>query len=74
MTVVGSNTNHPSVTNLPRVMIDGSFGSASEDLLNLETVLLAGVGVTPLLCKCFCIDLMASFQKQRGFENLVSDE
>ncbi|KAG9058792.1 hypothetical protein FS842_003581 [Serendipita sp. 407] len=34
---------------LPRVMIDGPFGSASEDFLNYETVLLvgAGIGVTP---------------------------
>jgi NADPH oxidase 2 len=34
---------------LPRVMVDGPFGSASEDFLNYETVLLvgAGIGVTP---------------------------
>lgn len=34
---------------LPRVMVDGPFGSASEDWLNYETVLLvgAGIGVTP---------------------------
>ncbi|KAF5371910.1 hypothetical protein D9757_010597 [Collybiopsis confluens] len=34
---------------LPRVMIDGPFGSASEDFLNYETVVLvgAGIGVTP---------------------------
>ncbi|KAG7095573.1 hypothetical protein E1B28_006306 [Marasmius oreades] len=34
---------------LPRVMVDGPFGSASEDFMNYETVLLmgAGVGVTP---------------------------
>ena len=34
---------------LPRVMVDGPFGSASEDYLNYETVLLvgAGIGVTP---------------------------
>jgi NADPH oxidase 2 len=34
---------------LPRVMIDGPFGSASEDFLKFETVLLvgAGIGVTP---------------------------
>lgn len=34
---------------LPRVMIDGPFGSASEDFLNYETILLvgAGIGVTP---------------------------
>lgn len=34
---------------LPRIMVDGPFGSASEDFLNFETVLLvgAGIGVTP---------------------------
>jgi len=47
--VVGTNTNHPKVPNLPRVMVDGPFGSASEDFLKFETVLLigAGIGVTP---------------------------
>ncbi|KAJ7583931.1 NADPH oxidase isoform 2 [Mycena floridula] len=34
---------------LPRVMIDGPFGSASEDFFQYETVMLvgAGIGVTP---------------------------
>jgi len=34
---------------MPRVMVDGPFGSASEDFLKFETVLLvgAGIGVTP---------------------------
>ncbi|KAF8323105.1 NADPH oxidase [Clavulina sp. PMI_390] len=34
---------------LPRVMVDGPFGSASEDFFKYETVLLvgAGIGVTP---------------------------
>ncbi|ORX34383.1 ferric reductase NAD binding domain-domain-containing protein [Kockovaella imperatae] len=34
---------------LPRIMIDGPFGSASEDFTKFETVLLvgAGIGVTP---------------------------
>jgi len=34
---------------LPRVMIDGPFGSASEDFYKFETVMLvgAGIGVTP---------------------------
>lgn len=34
---------------LPRVMVDGPFGSASEDFLKYETVMLvgAGIGVTP---------------------------
>jgi NADPH oxidase 2 len=36
-------------TLLPRVFIDGPFGSASEDVFKFETVLLigAGIGVTP---------------------------
>ncbi|KAG6334889.1 hypothetical protein ID866_4198 [Astraeus odoratus] len=47
--VIGTNTNPPLNRVLPRVMIDGPFGSASEDFLNYETVLLvgAGIGVTP---------------------------
>lgn len=47
--VVGTNTNPPLNRALPRVMVDGPFGSASEDFLNFETVLLvgAGIGVTP---------------------------
>lgn len=47
--VVGTNTNPPLNRVLPRVMVDGPFGSASEDFLKYETVLLvgAGIGVTP---------------------------
>ena len=47
--VVGTNVNPPLNRVLPRVMVDGPFGSASEDFLNYETVLLvgAGIGVTP---------------------------
>ena len=47
--VIGTNTNPPLNRVLPRVMVDGPFGSASEDFLNYETVLLvgAGIGVTP---------------------------
>ncbi|CAL1709755.1 unnamed protein product [Somion occarium] len=46
--VVNSSTN-PIGRVLPRVMLDGPFGSASEDFLKYETVLLvgAGIGVTP---------------------------
>ena len=47
----GGDMGAPSPVNrvLPRVMVDGPFGSASEDFLNYETVLLvgAGIGVTP---------------------------
>jgi NADPH oxidase 2 len=45
--VIGTNTNINRT--LPRVMVDGPFGSASEDFLKYETVLLvgAGIGVTP---------------------------
>ncbi|KAJ7288772.1 NADPH oxidase [Mycena rebaudengoi] len=34
---------------LPRIMVDGPFGSSSEDFLNYETILMvgAGIGVTP---------------------------
>lgn len=47
--VVGTAANPPVNRVLPRVMVDGPFGSASEDFLNYETVLLvgAGIGVTP---------------------------
>jgi NADPH oxidase len=47
--VIGTNTNPPLNRALPRVMVDGPFGSASEDFLKYETVLLvgAGIGVTP---------------------------
>ncbi|KAF9078347.1 NADPH oxidase [Rhodocollybia butyracea] len=47
--VVGTDTNPPLNRTLPRVMVDGPFGSASEDFLKYETVLLvgAGTGVTP---------------------------
>lgn len=47
--VVGTRSNPPLNVVLPRVMIDGPFGSASEDFAKFETVLLvgAGIGVTP---------------------------
>lgn len=47
--VIGTNTNPPLNLTLPRVMVDGPFGSASEDFSKFETVLLvgAGIGVTP---------------------------
>jgi NADPH oxidase len=47
--VVGTRENPPVNRTLPRVMVDGPFGSASEDFLKFETVLLvgAGIGVTP---------------------------
>jgi NADPH oxidase 2 len=47
--VVGTNVNPPLNRALPRIMVDGPFGSASEDFLKYETVLLigAGIGVTP---------------------------
>jgi len=43
------STQDPLRRTLPRVMVDGPFGSASEDFLNFDTVLLvgAGIGVTP---------------------------
>ena len=47
--VIGTAANPPLNRVLPRVMVDGPFGSASEDFLNYETVLLVGggIGVTP---------------------------
>jgi NADPH oxidase len=47
--VIGTDINPPLNMTLPRVMVDGPFGSASEDFSNFETVLLvgAGIGVTP---------------------------
>ena len=47
--VIGTVTNPPINRVLPRVMVDGPFGSASEDFFKYETVLLvgAGIGVTP---------------------------
>jgi len=47
--VIATKSNPPLNRTLPRVMVDGPFGSASEDYLNYETVLLvgAGIGVTP---------------------------
>jgi len=47
--VVATNTNPPLNVTLPRVMVDGPFGSASEDFTKFETVMLvgAGIGVTP---------------------------
>jgi len=47
--VVNTSTN-PSLNRiLPRIMIDGPFGTSSEDFLDYETVMLvgAGIGVTP---------------------------
>lgn len=47
--VVATAANPPLNRTMPRVMVDGPFGSASEDFLKYETVLLvgAGIGVTP---------------------------
>ncbi|KAF7297409.1 FAD-binding FR-type domain-containing protein [Mycena indigotica] len=44
-TVVTPALNRP----LPRIMVDGPFGTCSEEFMNYETVLLvgAGIGVTP---------------------------
>ncbi|KAF7356062.1 FAD-binding FR-type domain-containing protein [Mycena venus] len=47
--VVNSATN-PAVNRvLPRIMIDGPFGTSSEDFMDYETIMLvgAGIGVTP---------------------------
>ncbi|KAF8926894.1 NADPH oxidase 1 [Dissophora ornata] len=45
----GKKTWAGLVTVLPRVMIDGPFGAASEDVFKFEVTVLvgAGIGVTP---------------------------
>ncbi|KAF7324947.1 FAD-binding FR-type domain-containing protein [Mycena kentingensis (nom. inval.)] len=47
--VITSTANPRLNRVLPRIMVDGPFGTSSEDFLNYETVLLvgAGIGVTP---------------------------
>ncbi|KAJ7918000.1 NADPH oxidase [Mycena leptocephala] len=47
--VVNVNASKAINRILPRIMIDGPFGTCSEDFLNYETVFLvgAGIGVTP---------------------------
>jgi len=51
---------------LPRVMVDGPFGSASEDFLKFETVLLVGggIGVTP-----FASILKSIWYRMNNFNN-----
>ncbi|KAF7329732.1 FAD-binding FR-type domain-containing protein [Mycena kentingensis (nom. inval.)] len=47
---VMNSTADPRINRvLPRIMVDGPFGTSSEDFLNYETVFLvgAGIGVTP---------------------------
>jgi len=63
--VVGRSDN-PLNRTLPRVMVDGPFGSASEDFLNYETVLLvgAGIGVTP-----FASILKSIWYRMNNFNN-----
>ncbi|KAL0946286.1 hypothetical protein HGRIS_012536 [Hohenbuehelia grisea] len=64
--VVGTNVNPPVNRTLPRVMVDGPFGSASEDFLKFETVLLvgAGIGVTP-----FASILKSIWYRMNNFNN-----
>lgn len=64
--VVGTVANPPLNRTLPRVMVDGPFGSASEDFLNYETVLLvgAGIGVTP-----FASILKSIWYRMNNFNN-----
>ncbi|TNY19536.1 ferric reductase NAD binding domain-containing protein [Rhodotorula diobovata] len=47
--IAGEDAAVPLVTVLPRIMVDGPFGTASEDVLQFEVSLLvgAGIGVTP---------------------------
>ncbi|KAG6891275.1 hypothetical protein C0995_008527 [Termitomyces sp. Mi166 len=64
--VVGTATNPPLNRTLPRVMVDGPFGSASEDFFKFETVLLvgAGIGVTP-----FASILKTIWYRMNNFNN-----
>ncbi|TDL27846.1 NADPH oxidase [Rickenella mellea] len=64
--VVSTAANPPINRVLPRVMVDGPFGSASEDFLNYETVLLvgAGIGVTP-----FASILKSIWYRMNNFNN-----
>jgi len=64
--VVGTQANPPLNRLLPRVMVDGPFGSASEDFLKYETVLLvgAGIGVTP-----FASILKSIWYRMNGLNN-----
>ncbi|KAJ7621001.1 ferric reductase NAD binding domain-containing protein [Roridomyces roridus] len=57
--------NQPINRVLPRVMIDGPFGTSSEDFLDYETVFLvgAGIGVTP-----FASMLKSIWYKMNNFE------
>lgn len=64
--VVGTDTNASINRVLPRVMVDGPFGSSSEDFLKYETVLLvgAGIGVTP-----FASILKSIWYRMNNFNN-----
>lgn len=64
--VVGTDLNPPLNRVLPRIMVDGPFGSASEDFLKYETVLLvgAGIGVTP-----FASILKSIWYRMNNFNN-----
>jgi NADPH oxidase len=64
--VIGTSTNPPINRTLPRVMVDGPFGSASEDFLKYETILLvgAGIGVTP-----FASILKSIWYRMNNFNN-----
>ncbi|KAI0296920.1 NADPH oxidase [Multifurca ochricompacta] len=64
--VIGTSTNPPLNRILPRVMVDGPFGSASEDFLKYDTVLLvgAGIGVTP-----FASILKSIWYRMNNFNN-----
>lgn len=64
--VIGTNTNPPLNRTLPRVMVDGPFGTSSEEFLNFETILLvgAGIGVTP-----FASILKSIWYRMNNFNN-----
>lgn len=64
--VIGTAANPPRNRILPRVMVDGPFGSASEDFLKFETIVMvgAGIGVTP-----FASILKSIWYRMNNFNN-----
>ncbi|KAL1709538.1 ferric reductase NAD binding domain-containing protein [Schizophyllum commune] len=64
--LIGTDTAPPLNKALPRVMVDGPFGSASEDFSKYEAILLVGggIGVTP-----FASILKTIWYRMNNFNN-----
>ncbi|KIO22149.1 hypothetical protein M407DRAFT_28296 [Tulasnella calospora MUT 4182] len=70
--IIGTVTNPPLNRVLPRVMMDGPFGSASEDFLNYETVLLVGAAPSPArLSKVYFVWVIRDFGSAEWFHSLL---